>query len=246
MTKLIFLGCLSSTNYKETCENAKKIIKMLDSEYEVIEDAPCCGSLLYHTSSEEEIKSHVQFVYDWLNINKITELVTICAGCYNYLTKYYKELIPDFNISVKHILQFIIENDNLEKLELKYPGKKLAVNYHDPCHLKNAVTPILEEPRKILKSIDGIEFKEMENNGKLSLCCGAGGGVYSIFKENADYNSQSIFKQMRRTKALITSCPFCYTALKAIKEDPNKKIRTPVLKIEDFIVKIMDGVDPLK
>lgn len=246
MTKLIYLGCLSGSKYKETCENSIKLIKKLDNEYQVLEDVPCCGALSYHVGNDEELKKHVEFVNDWFKKNNITEIVTICAGCYNYLTRYYPEFIPDFNINIKHTLQFISEDENLKKLNLKYPGKKVGVNYHDPCHLKNAVTPIIEEPRKILNSIENIEFKEMENFKDLSICCGAGGGVFSIFKENADYNSETIFKQMRRTKALLTSCPFCYTALKRVESDPKYKIRTPVIKFEDFILKIMEGVDPLQ
>ena len=246
MTKLIFLGCLSNAKFKDTCENAIKIVKKLDDDYTVIEDAPCCGALSFHVSNDEELKNHVEFVYDWLKENNITDIVTICAGCYNYLTKYYPKFIPDFNINVKHTLQFILENENLAKLNLKTPEKKIAVNYHDPCHLKNALKPILEEPRKILNSIENIEFKEMENYGKLSVCCGAGGGVYSIFKQNAEYNSEYIFKQMRRSKALLTSCPFCYVAFKAVENDPNLKIRTPVIKFEDFIYKLMIGEDPIK
>lgn len=244
--KLIYLGCLSGSKYKQTCESAISIIKKLDDEYQVMDSVPCCGALSYHVANEEELKNHVEFVNDWFKENNITDIVTICAGCYNYLTRYYPQYIEDFSISIRHILQFLAEDKNLEKLDLKYEGKKLAVNYHDPCHLKNAVNPILEEPRKILNTIENIEFKEMENSRELSICCGAGGGVYSIFKQNADYNSEYIFKQMRRTKALLTSCPFCYTALKAVENDPNKKIRTPVIKFEDFIYKIMNGEDPLK
>ncbi|MHA1291495.1 MAG: (Fe-S)-binding protein [Promethearchaeota archaeon] len=246
MTKLIFLGCLSNSRYKETCENSIKIIQYLDNQYKVFNDIPCCGSLLFQIANDEEIMAHVNIVNNWFNRNEITDIVTICAGCYNYLSKYYKKYIPDFSINIKHTLQFIAEEENLRKLNLKYVGKKIAINYHDPCHLKNAITPILDEPRKILSSIENIELKEMENSGSLSICCGAGGGVFSIFKENSDYNSLSIFRQMRRTKALITSCPFCYTALKRIRDDKTNKVRTPVIKFEDFIYKIMNGEDPLK
>ncbi len=243
MTKLIYLGCLSSSRYMNTCENAVKIVKFLDPGYSVIENAPCCGSLSFHISSEEELKKHINSVNDWFKQNDVTDIVTICAGCYNYLTNYYKKFLPEFNIKVQHILQLIANPENLKKLNLKYTGKKIAVNYHDPCHLKNAITPIIDEPRKILESIENIELKEMENTGKFAICCGAGGGVYSEFKENSDVNALAVFDQTRRTKALLTSCPFCYTAFKRIQED--NKIKVPVIKFEDFIVKLMEGVDPV-
>ena len=246
MTKLIFLGCMSLKNYNSTCENAIKIIKFLDNEYEVLEDPPCCGSLAYHITTDEDLKDHVQFVNNWFESNNVSELVTICAGCYRYFDKYYKEYLgPEFNVDVMHLLQFMNKLGNLKKLDLKYSGKKMVINYHDACHLKNAISPILDEPRNILNSIDGdIQLMELENTRENSICCGAGGGVYSIFKENSDYNAKTIFNQMKKTKALLTACPFCYTALKRIREENN--IRKPVIKFEDFIVKLMEGVDPIK
>ena len=244
MTKLIFFGCLSSSKYKETCENAIKIIKFLDDEYVVLENAPCCGSLSFHLSTDDELKNHVKFVNEWFKANDVTDLVTICAGCYGYLTRYYKQYLgSDFNVEIKHLLQFIAIPENLKKLNLKYSGKKLAVHYHDGCHMRNAIIPIIEEPRAILNSIENIEISEMENNKMNSICCGAGGGVYSIFKENSDYNAKTIFDQMRKGKALLTACPFCYTALQRIREENN--IKKPVLKFEDFIIKLMNGEDPL-
>ena len=245
MTKLIYFGCLSESRYKDTCKNATKIIKFLDEEYQVIENPPCCGSLAHHVASKEELQTHVNVLNDWFKANNITDLVTICAGCYNYLTRYYPLYLgPDFNVNVLHLLQFINKPENLKKLNLKYTGKKKKIYYHDACHLRNAVVPIIEEARNIISSIDGsIELAEMENNRKNSLCCGAGGGVYSIFKENSDYNSKLIFNQMRMSKGLLTACPFCYTALKRIQEE--NKIKTPVIKFEDFISKLMEGVDPV-
>jgi len=244
MTKLIFLGCLSNSKYKDTCANAIKIIKKLDQEYKVIDNTPCCGALAYNTASEKELEAHVKFVNDWFKLNDVFEIVTICAGCYNYLTKFYPLYLGnDFNIDIKHLLQFISIPENLQKLDLKYRGNKIKVVYHDACHLRNAQKPILEEPRMIVNSIDNIELYEMEHNRTNSDCCGAGGGVYSIFKENSDYNSRLIFEQSKEGKALLTACTFCYTALKRIKEENH--IKKPVIKFEDFIAKIMEGVDPI-
>lgn len=243
MTKLIYLGCLSSSKFKETCDNARKVIKFLDDQYEVLTDPPCCGALAYHVTDDKELKQHVEFVNNWFKSNKVTNIVTICAGCYNYLTRYYPQYLgSEFEIEVKHLLQFIAIPENLQKLNLKYEGKKLTVNYHDACHLRNAVTPILDEPREIFNSIENVELKEMVYNKENTICCGAGGGVYSIFKENSDYSSKFIFEHMKGGKILLTACPFCYTSFKRIKQEND--VMKPVLKFEDFIVKLMEGVEP--
>lgn len=246
--KLIYLGCLSKKTYKSTCDNAISIIKLLDSEYQDLDDVPCCGSLSYHITSEKDLKEHVQFVNNWFKEKETTDLVTICAGCYSYLTNYYpKYLGSDFNVKVQHLLQFMDQPEHRDKLDLKYGGEKLVITYHDPCHLLSGSPKITEEPRSILNSIEGnIILKELEYAKNISICCGAGGGVYSSFKDNSDYNSNLIFQQAKkaRAKLLITPCPFCYTSLKRIKEE-NKKIRIPVIKFEDFIYKLIEGVDPI-
>ena len=244
MTKLIFFGCLSKRQYESTCKNALQLIQLLDDKYQEIEDAPCCGSLAYHITPDETMKEHVEFVNNWFKKNNVTDLVTICAGCYTYFTRYYKEFAgSNFSVNVQHLLQFIANPSNLGKLNLKYVGKLIKVNYHDACHLRNPSIPIIDEPRTILNSIDNVELVEMEFNKTKSICCGAGGGVYSVFKENSDYNAKSIFNNMNEGEALLTACPFCYTALNRIKDE--NKIKKPVIKFEDFIVKLMEGVDPI-
>ena len=241
MSKLIFLGCLSISKYQETCKNAIKLIKKLDNNYKFIENAPCCGALSFHVANQEELRTHIEFVYNWLKQNEITELITICTACYKYFSTYYTQYIPNFNIKISHILQFLAKPESLEKLNLKYKGKKLKITYHDPCHLQTAEPKILNEPRKIIKNIKGdLDFRELKENENISLCCGSGGGAYSIFKENSDISSRYIFKRAKRAQYILISCPFCYTALSRIKDEDKKK-RIDVIKFEDFIYKLMNG-----
>ena len=48
---------------------------------------------------------------------------------------------------------------------------------------------------------------------------------------------------MNKGKALLTACPFCFTALNRVREEHN--IKKSVIKFEDFIAKLMEGGDPL-
>lgn len=237
------MGCLSNERYPETVKNAVDLIQKIDPEFKVFNDAPCCGSVTHHIGSQDELKDHELSVYQWLKDKGIKYLVTICAGCYNYFINEYPKRIPNFDIKVQHILQFLDNPENLAKLDLTYSGKRLKIAYHDPCHLIRAKPEVIEEPRNIIESIDGkIQLREMENNKRFSICCGAGGGVYSSFKENADFNASSIFQQAKRQRAklLLTPCPFCYTALKRVKESDDG-IKLSLLKFEDFLMKILNG-----
>jgi L-lactate dehydrogenase complex protein LldE len=49
------------------------------------------------------------------------------------------------------------------------------VTYHDSCHLLRELG-ISEQPRTLIRHVDGIEFREMENSTR---CCGFG-GTFSV------------------------------------------------------------------
>jgi Fe-S oxidoreductase len=103
---------------------------------------------------------------------QFNRIVTADPHAYNALKNEY----PKFGISypVQHYTQFL--NERLDQLKQVFKNKIDArITYHDPCYLGRA-NGIFEEPRKILKSIPGIELVEMSHFGPDSLCCGGGGG----------------------------------------------------------------------
>jgi Fe-S oxidoreductase len=103
---------------------------------------------------------------------QFNRIVTADPHAYNALRNEY----PKFGISypVQHYTQYL--NERLDQLKQVFKNKIDArITYHDPCYLGRA-NGIFEEPRKILKSIPGIELVEMSHFGPDSLCCGGGGG----------------------------------------------------------------------
>ncbi|NNM06893.1 MAG: (Fe-S)-binding protein, partial [Gemmatimonadetes bacterium] len=70
---------------------------------------------------------------------------------------------------------------------------------------------IFEEPREILKKLDGLELVEMPDARQDSLCCGGGGG--RIWAETP---KEERFSDLRLAQAvevgaeiLATACPYC-------------------------------------
>ncbi len=241
MVKLIYHGCINLIKLPNLSEAGTELIKFLEPEYQELEDPPCCGSLLFHTD-EEGARKNCNEVYDWLKKNNVTELATICAGCYNYFVTFYPQYIPEFDVKINHISQFLSKPEYMQKLVLKYPGdKKIKITYHDPCHMKNARIPIFEEPRVILSNIKNVDLVPLEFERELSTCCGAGAGVYSSFKEVSNFTTVDIFRQVKKSRAkiLITPCSFCYVSFK--KLEVEKKTRFKIFKFEEFINKLKKG-----
>ncbi len=89
--------------------------------------------------------------------------------------------------------------------------KKIVATYHDPCHAVRG-QGIKSESREVLKSIPGLEFKEMKES---DWCCG-GAGSYAL--THYDLSMKVLDRKMRNLKAtdadiLVTSCPACMIQL---------------------------------
>jgi Fe-S oxidoreductase len=94
-------------------------------------------------------------------------------------------------------------------------GSGRSVTLHDSCYLTR-YNGIVEEPREILGSIAGLELREMDNRGKNTFCCGAGGGRMWMEETRGTRINESRTAQALATGAstVATECPFCMTMLK--------------------------------
>jgi Fe-S oxidoreductase len=75
---------------------------------------------------------------------------------------------------------------------------------------------LIDEPREILRQI--ADFREMENHGYDSNCCGAGGGVKAAFLELSEEIGKRRIEEAKATGAeiLVSACPFCEGHFKSI------------------------------
>ena len=137
-----------------------------------------------------------------------------------------KELLPKAvggsDIEVKHFTQVVAEN--LGSLKLRLP-KPVKVTYHDPCQLVRYLG-IVDEPRQILRSIEGLELVEPEwTKGQWATCCGGGGGFEAVFPEFSQILAVNRAKELAETGAgvIVTSCPGCIMQLKTgVAEDQSR------------------------
>ena len=85
------------------------------------------------------------------------------------------------------------------------------MTYHDPCHLRRKLG-ISEEPRKVLKSLPGVEYVEMREANR---CCGQGGSFnisnYDLSLKILDKKIQAI--QETGADIVATSCSGCLLQL---------------------------------
>ncbi len=140
----------------------------------------CCGAINSHVGDLDGARELARRNIDAFLSSEVDAIVVASAGCGSRMKEYghllkddpdYAERAGQFDEMVKDVHEFLAALPfEPPKASLKY-----RVTYQDSCHLSNAQR-IRTQPRKILRSIPGVEFVELSN---AALCCGAG-GTYTI------------------------------------------------------------------
>jgi glycolate oxidase iron-sulfur subunit len=124
-----------------------------------------------------------------------------------------KEAYGKFAQKVKDISEFLVDVLKLPpgayQVSPEFKGKK--VTWHDPCHL-NRYLGVKDQPRHILKSIDGIDYVEMV---RADWCCGMAGAFSLHYYELSKQINDKKMDTLAETGAdiLVTGCPGCQVQL---------------------------------
>jgi len=143
-------------------------------------------------------------------------IVTDCSSCAAYLKK-YPELFPEGDPRHEHAKAVASRvRDLVELLAEAEPAPPerdgtLIVTWHDPCHASRG-QGIVEEPRKLLKALPGVEYRELH---EADWCCGGAGSYalshYELSRQVLDRKIDNVEKT--GADVLATSCPACIIQL---------------------------------
>ncbi|HJP90291.1 MAG TPA: (Fe-S)-binding protein [Candidatus Limnocylindrales bacterium] len=148
-------------------------------------------------------------------------IVTACPHCFNSIGNEYGQLGGKFRV-VHHaaFLRELLGNGRLRVIDADAApdgsgGTGRSVTLHDSCYLTR-YNGIVDEPREVLGSIAGLEIREMDNRGRNTFCCGAGGGRMWMEETRGTRINESRTAQALATGAetVATECPFCMTMMK--------------------------------
>jgi heterodisulfide reductase subunit D len=230
---LYFTGCTAGMKLPTVVISAARIFKAANIEFAVLEEEPCCGSVMLRTGKTDEARLNAQRVVSAIQKSGAKKVIVTCAGCLKTLREDFPKLgleIPE----VLHITEILQETAACKKLKLKPVTKRLKVTYHDPCHLSRAMG-VYDAPREVIMSIPNIEFVEMETSRETAMCCGAGGGLRSYDPELAKKIAADRVMSAHEVGAEIiaTACPFCESNLRLGAEQIASSIR--IADIVDLI-----------
>jgi Fe-S oxidoreductase len=149
-----------------------------------------------------------------LNRYQLRSIVTACPHCFNVIGNEYAQLGGHYEV-VHHsvYLQRLLGSG---RLAVGADGALTAsATLHDSCYLTR-YNGVIAPPREVLGAIPGLELREMDNNGRQTFCCGAGGGRMWMEETRGTRINASRAAQALATGAstVATACPFCMTMLK--------------------------------
>lgn len=174
----------------------------------------CCGLVLYLNGQWDEAGENARKLCKGLREDGVKRLVTSCAGCYYTFTRVYPILGVQPPFRVLHTSQAMEGLIVRDRLNLKKVKGKFA--WHDPCDLGRH-SGVFDPPRNVLRAIPGLELEESPLNREHTVCCGAGGGLWT-------YDS-GLAERMARSKleddlfplgvdGIVTGCPACILSLR--------------------------------
>jgi Fe-S oxidoreductase len=137
----------------------------------------------------------------------VRRVLAISPHCLNALTRDYRD--QGGAVVAEHYTEVL---DRLISAGQLTPERAIRsrVTFHDPCYLGRH-NAIYEPPRRVLRSIPGLELVEMPRSREDSLCCGGGGGgAWSEVPVEERFAVLRVREALETGADVIaTACPYC-------------------------------------
>jgi Fe-S oxidoreductase len=192
------------------------------------DDEPCCGESVLSLGHRRYFEDLAGKTADLFDQRSVRTLVTTSPHCFDVFRNEYPRLGGDF--TALHYTDLLC--DKIESGCLKFSkSAEFTVTFQDPCLLGRG-NGSFDAPRQILKSIPGLEFREMPNHAEAALCCGGGGGRMWMETPPGERFGDLRVEEALGTGAqvLATACPYCVACL----EDSLKSKKVDNLRVLDI------------
>lgn len=234
---IYFVGCMISFSptLQDTAAAFTEILNNVNEDYIILgPDEWCCGYPLHIAGYEEGLQELLEHNVEIVKKVGAKKVVFSCPSCYLMWKKYYVKELPD--VRLLHEVEFL--DESIKEGKIKLNNLNMRVTYHDPCDLGRKLR-IFEPPRDVIKSIPGIDFKELPLNRADAWCCGGGGDVEIADETLPGKVAKLTFDEVEEVEAdaLITACGACKRTFLNAKRQYGKKFR--VIDIGELVLESM-------
>src|SRR5512139_1625884 len=236
---LLYVGCAPSYDprVQSVSTSLVRIFQKAGLDFGILgKKESCCGNEIRRMGEDILFKKLAKDNTALFKKSGIKRIITISPHCFNA----FKNDYPDIGLPVQHYTQVIVELIELGKVK---PSKEIITlaTYHDPCFLGKQ-NKIFDEPRKILTSIPGLTFADMERSKQRSLCCEGGGGrMWAEGGTEGTRNGEIRIKEAVSlgAKVMATSCPFCLLTFEDAVKISGSTDQIVVKDISELVVEAL-------
>jgi glycolate oxidase iron-sulfur subunit len=222
-------GCVMPLLFGDVNQATVRVLQRNGCDVVFPRNQICCGALNVHNGETTAAKIMARRNIDAFMDAGVDAVIVNAAGCGAAMKEYghllrddpiYAEKAKRFSSIVKDAAQFLGDLGLVGKLA----PLKMTVTYQDPCHLAHGQR-VRSQPRNLLKTIPGLQFKEMDGSDR---CCGSA-GIYNITHPGM---SQELLKEKMQAvaatsaEAIVAPNPGCMLQLRygAQRYGPNVKV----------------------
>ncbi len=211
-----FLGCAQSLMFAIQSVASVHVLARNGCTVITPKNIVCCGMPALGFGRPDLVQQQARVNIAAFEKAGVEIIVTDCATCGSILKDYGNFLSDDptwakraaaFSSKVQDVSEFLMS------IRLQKPQGRIEarVTYHDPCHLRRG-QKVWEQPRAILKIINGLEFVELP---EADWCCGSAGSQlithYRTSLNVLDRKATNI--SATQAKFVASGCPGCQMQL---------------------------------
>lgn len=172
----LFVTCLVDLFRPSVGFAAVKLMEDAGCRVDVPAAQTCCGQPAFNSGDRKDAREiAAQVIRSFEGYDYVVAPSGSCAGM---LKKHYVELFDNdpagraraeaFSARVFELVSFLTDVLGIAEVAARHEG---SVTYHDSCSGLRELG-IQQQPRRLLRTIEGLELKEMKD---ADVCCGFGG-----------------------------------------------------------------------
>lgn len=172
----LFVPCYIDQLYPQTGFNVIKILEKAGCRVHYNPNQTCCGQPAFNSGYWKETAYLAEkFLFDF---NSDMPIVSPSGSCTGFILHHYHKILADkpelqqkfedVKSQLYELTDFLVNILKTEDLGAVFPHK---ITFHDACSALREYG-LKDEPRKLLKQVEGLQLVEMDEN---DTCCGFGG-----------------------------------------------------------------------
>lgn len=238
---LVHHGCVTQVLADSENINTERLLMAAGYRVAHLEDTACCGALDLHSGNRERALEFARANVRAIIRSAADSIVSAASGCSTALAEYGLLLRDDAELAndARAVAGKITDLSALLLASERFvmPEFRCTVTYHDACHLAHGMG-VREAPRKLLRSIPGLELIELP---EADMCCGSAGSYNLTEPAMARSLAQRKAENIAATGAdyVVLANPGCEFQIAA--ELRRRGSRTRVMHLADFLAMAMNS-----